>query len=379
LTLASLSAAFVAAPSAAAASPMAIDMLVFAQPEQDDDSAAAGGAAAPPTEGQPDGGQPAEGGDAAAPSGDATPAPEGGDAAEQPDTGPPPVVGPDPNAAQPEGPPPDGQDPEYATSKDAGQAMSGREGEKDDLPVATETVGEEKVKPKNLSHIKTGQIGAAIGLGYNLVTGGDKYCGEFTDDPTDKDARKSICTGRTPVALDVMLAFGAADRIDIVVGARINLEKRDYDSGPCKGDVTCVDGKGLFANKRAIGVMPGVRLWGKGTNQVFKLGGAVDILYLFENFDGYRNRPALNDTNKNVMEDDGMPDDANRKAESKVSNHILGIRGGPVIQIDPHHNIGIFFIPAAVPTFRPAQAGSSNSGWFEIAFEASLGVQARFP
>jgi hypothetical protein len=258
--------------------------------------------------------------------------------------------------------------------------MSGKATPTAEGPADVEVVGEQKKTPKNLSHSSTGQLGAAAGIGYGLVTAGDKYCGQFTDDPSDQDARKSLCTGATPAVLDITLGFGANARIDIVVGMRLNLQKRDYDNGPCSGgDATCVEGRGLFVDKRGIGVLPGVRLWGKDNDKVFKVGGAVDILYMFENFEGYRNRLQLDDTNNDVHEDDDMIDEKNRNDESKVGNHILGLRGGPILQVDPHHNIGIFLIPAAVPTFRPQQGNATESGWFEIAFEATLGVQARFP
>jgi hypothetical protein len=358
----------VLAPGAAAASPMAIDLALRAQPEDDSsgDPGAAGGAPAgeapsadAPASGTPTGEAPA--GDA--PTGEAEP--------------PPPAVAPEGTQPQnPEGPSPDD---EYATSKDAGQGMSGREEEKEEGPQEVETVGEQKVQPKGLSHVKTAQIGAAAGVGYGLTTAGDKYCGEFSDDEGDQDKRKSLCTARTPAVLDAHLGFGANDRIDIVVGVRINLEKRDYDDGPCKGDLTCVEGKGLFVDKRGIGVMPGVRLWGKDNDKVFKVGGAIDFMYMYESFQGYRDRPALDDTNNNIQEDDGMTDAGNAADEDKVSDHIIGFRGGPILQVDPHHNIGIFFIPAAVPSFRPQQRNAENSGWFEISFEATIGVQARFP
>lgn len=372
--LASLSLALaVLAPGAAAASPMAIDLALRAQPEegQDDDAGAAGGTAgAQDPSGAPDSGP--AGGDAAggdAPAGDA-PSDSGAAA-------PPPAVAPEGTQPAAEGPSPD--DTEYASSKDAGQGMSGREEEKDEGPADVETVGEQKKRPKGLSHIKTAQIGAAAGVGYGLITAGDKYCGEFSDDEGDQDKRKSLCTARTPAVLDANIGFGANDRIDIVVGVRINLEKRDYDNGPCKGDLTCVEGKGLFVDKRGIGVMPGVRLWGKDNDKIFKVGGAIDFMYMYENFQGYRDRPALDDTNNNIKEDGGMTDAGNVADEDKVSDHIIGFRGGPILQVDPHHNIGIFFIPAAVPTFRPQQRNAENSGWFEISFEATLGVQARFP
>lgn len=291
------------------------------------------------------------------------PAPEDPAASEAPASSP---------ADEAEGP----TDDEYASSKDAGTAMSGEAEQGDELPEDKQTVGNVKKKPKSLSHKKTGMIGVAGGFGYGLRTAGDKYCGEFSSDSGDADGRKGLCTGLTPAFLDITLGYGAADRIDVVLGVRVNLQKRDYDNSSCGGAETCVDGKGLFVDSLGIGVLPGIRIWGGEPNKIFKLGGAVDFFYMYENFDGYRNRPVgPNNT------EDATDRQANFEDEQAVSDHFVGLRGGPIIQVDPHHNVGIFFIPAAVPGFRPKQPDgrSRDAGWFEIGFDLSLGIQARFP
>lgn len=269
-----------------------------------------------------------------------------------------------------------GEGDDYASSKDAGTAMSGEETKDDDLPENKEQVGKEKKKPKSLSHLKTGSISVAPGFGYGMRTGGDKFCGEFSSDPTDSDGRKPLCTGLSPAYLDISLGYGVANRIDLVLGVRVNLQKRDYDNSDCGGAETCLEGKGLFVDSLGIGVLPGIRIWGGEVDKIVKFGGAVDFFYMYENFDGYRNRPTFSGENENAQ---ARMD--NRENEAGVSDHVIGLRGGPILQIDPHHNVGIFLIPAALPTFRPSrpEARDRDSGWFEIGFDLQLGIQARFP
>src|SRR5690606_4242154 len=159
------------------------------------------------------------------------------------------------------------------------------------------------------------------------------------------DSRKPLCIGATPPAIDILAGFGANRRIDVIVGVRINLLPREFKTKDCAdGEDVCADGKGLFNQKLAIGVMPGVRIFGKDTDRIVKFGGAVQIMYMYENFQGYRDRPS------GPMEDS---DPANAEDEDGVGNHFLGLRGGPVLQIDPHHNFGITLMPAMIPGFRP--------------------------
>ncbi|MEE9384835.1 MAG: hypothetical protein V3V08_15640 [Nannocystaceae bacterium] len=265
------------------------------------------------------------------------------------------------------------EDPRDDTnSQRSGTALSGREPAQDDvLPPRVELVGKQKKTPKNLSHARTAAVSAGFGMGYGLVTAGDKYCGEFSAGSGDADGRKSLCTGATPPALEFAVAFGAHARVDVTLGVRFNLTPREYDASPCEGgSEVCVDGKGLFLTQRGFGILPGVRLWGADNGHVVKIGGGVDVFYMREDFGGYRER-------QSPLEE--KADNENKAAESAVGDSALGLRGGPVIQVDPHHNFGVYLMPAAVTTFRPSRADGGQSGWFEIAFEATIGVQARFP
>ncbi len=349
----------------------------------DEDAAAAPAAASTGSESA----APAEGGaDAPAPTDPAseTDAPttgeSTGDPAGDPATAPSPTVeggapaDTAPDAAVGEGPAPgdvpDEDDPSYASSKDSGTALSG--GEVDDRKTKTESVGEVKKekKQKGLSHHKTGIIGVGFTYGVSLITAGDKFCGEFSSSRQDPDSRKPLCVGATPPAIDLLAGFGASDRIDIVVGVRINLLPREFKTKNCEGGEVCADGKGLFNDKLAIGVMPGVRIYGKDTDRIVKFGGQAQIMYMHENFDGYRNRPDGPDED---------PDPDNREDEDGVGDHFVGLRGGPILQIDPHHNFGIVIAPSMIPGFRPKAKQEVDAGWFEIGFEATLGLEARFP
>lgn len=269
--------------------------------------------------------------------------------------------------------PEEGPKPEdYSSSKDAGTALSG--GEVDDRSSETTTVGKQnrEKKKKNLSHEKTGILGATILSGVSMITAGDKFCGEFSDSRQDPDSRKPVCIGRTPFALDVLAGFGANARIDIIVNVRINLEAREFDNGPCApGEGACAEGKGLFNTKLGIGVAPGVRIFGPESDKVVKFGGVVQVFYMNEDFSGYRNRIT------GPMEDDN--DTVNAENEDGVGDTFLGLKGGPILQIDPHHNFGITIQPAMIPGFRPEAKPEVDAGWFEIGFEIGLGLEVRFP
>ncbi|TPV93973.1 MAG: hypothetical protein B7733_17480 [Myxococcales bacterium FL481] len=272
-------------------------------------------------------------------------------------------------------PDPDDSEPEPTTSSErSGTALSGQAREQDDgEPGQTEIVGKQKRPPQNLTHVRTAGVSAGFGLGYGLITAGDKFCGEFAGESSgDTDGRKSLCTGATAPTLDIGLSYGVLARLDVVVSFRLALSSRQFDGSGCSPDEPgCRDGSGLFVDKRAFGFMPGIRLWGSDNDKVVKIGGAADFVWLREDFSGYRERPL------GVAEDPA--DEATFAAEEQVGDNVLGLRGGPIIQIDPHHHFGVFFMPAAVVSFRPAQDEAADAGWFETAFEASLGVQARFP
>ena len=111
-------------------------------------------------------------------------------------------------------------------------------------------------------------------------------------------------------------------------------------------------------DKLAAGLFPGIRIWGKGVERTVKLGVGIDFIVMFEKFDGYRDRPRFD-----REEAPGSVEyETNRADEAAVGDVQLGMRVGPVLAIDPHHNFGLFFFPSLHPSFRPSRAGELDSG-----------------
>ena len=61
---------------------------------------------------------------------------------------------------------------------------------------------------------------------------------------------------------------------------------------------------------------------------------------------------------------------ASAAAERKTGDDDVGLRLGMRLQVDPHHNLGIFLTPAARMTFLR---------WFEFGLDLQAGIQTRFP
>ena len=230
--------------------------------------------------------------------------------------------------------------------------------------------------PKSKSHLKTIGISISPGFGYGITLAGDKFCGAFSESADDSDGRRPVCTDLTPAYLDIALSYGVTKRIDLVFGARVNLQKRSYDAGKCAaGESTCVAGEGLFVDRLGVGIFPGIRIWGKGTERTVKIGAGIDFMVMFENFDGYRSRPRYE-----REEPEGSAQFAeNRTNEAALGDVELGFRVGPVLAVDPHHNFGLFFFPSIHPSVRPSKAAELDSGWIQIGVDFSAGIQARFP
>lgn len=263
--------------------------------------------------------------------------------------------------ATPEGP--QDQPPEYASSKDAGQAVSGQATETKEGDITA--VGKTKKKPKGLTHHKTGQISVAGGWGFNMVVpyADDIFCGEFSTDDGDPDGRKSICTAANPWFLDLSAGYGAHPRLDVLFNFRLNLQSREFKCKDANDPESCT---GLYNSKLGYMLGPGIRAWISKPEKLFKVGAAVDFLYEFEDFSGYRNRPRCSGPEDGCRFAEG-PIEA---AEDDVGDHDFSLRLGPVFQFDVHHNIGIFLQPYARMSFVR---------WFEFSFDVNLGLQARFP
>ncbi len=256
-----------------------------------------------------------------------------------------------------------------ASAKESGRALSG-EVATETVGGEAETVGKRKKKKKDLSHYQTGSFAVSGGWGfYGIVPYDDGvFCGQFSGDPDSDTRRKSFCVHPRGVPfLDFTLGYGAHPRLDIVLTMRLNLAKRAWK---CKDDTDPDTCAGLFVDKLGFGLFPGIRGWISKPQDMFKLGAALDFMWMHENFAGYRNRPVCTGTqNQDVICPTGS-EAAKSDAEKKVKNDDIGVRLGLVLQLDVHHNVGIFLMPTARMGFLR---------WFEFGIDVQLGVQARFP
>jgi hypothetical protein len=302
----------------------------------------------------------------------ATEAP-GGEGAESPPAGEAPKGDSGAPAATPppeeaEGPAPEEVGARDTTSAEAGQALSGVEGEEEQGDV--EVIGKKK-KKKTLSHWKLGMVGVRAGWGLNLIVPyKDRFCGEFATEGDDEDGRKSICSQANPWFLEISAGYGAVKRMDVVVTYRLNLQSRDFSCKDEDDPTTC---KGLYNTGLGMALGPGIRAWISKPHKLFKIGAAVDVLWTYEDFSGYRGRTACTGPDDDVggpCPKPGGEEKGKEESEADVGNNDFGMRLGPIIQIDPHHNIGIVLQPWA-------RMGLVRA--FEIAFDITLGLQARFP
>jgi len=253
------------------------------------------------------------------------------------------------------------------SSKEAGKALSGVEGEEQEGDV--EELGKKK-KKKGLEHWKLGMVGVRAGWGLNLIVPyKDRFCGEFSTEGDDEDGRKSVCSMANPWFLEFSAGYGAVKRMDVVLTYRLNLQPRDFTCKDSDDPTTC---KGLYNEGLGMALGPGIRAWISKPHKLFKVGAAVDVLWTYEDFSGYRGRVACTgpDDPAGPCPKEGGEEKGKAETEGDVGNNDFGLRLGPVFQIDPHHNVGIVLQPWARMSFIRA---------FEIAFDITLGMQARFP
>ena len=228
--------------------------------------------------------------------------------------------------------------------------------------------------PRGMSHYRQGSLSVMPGWGFSAIVPYQKriFCGEFSDDPGSSTKRKSFCTMGTPWFIEFTAGYGIHPRIDLVLGVRVHVQKRDYR---CRKDGEIDSCKGMFNDSLAVGLAPGIRAWISDPERIVKIGAAVDFIWLHESFRGYRRRGRCEGRNDTVngpcpVEEPLEGYEAARSDEAGIGDDDIGFRLGPVLQVDPHRNIGIFLMPAA-------RMGLLR--WFEFSFDIALGVQARFP
>ena len=149
------------------------------------------------------------------------------------------------------------------------------------------------------------------------------YCGKT--DPMAEHGFASVCTGRTPLALDLEAAYGVTGSIELTLELRLGLE-RDFGTAPG------ADGP------RPFHVAPGARFFFSEAARS-KLFVQPELVF---DFAGYDSRPG-ND---------------------------FGVRGIEGYWIDLHKSYGLYFFVAETLEF---------SRWLSATFEGGVGFQGRYP
>lgn len=166
-----------------------------------------------------------------------------------------------------------------------------------------------------------GQFGlsARMGLGVRAIATYDAtvFCGADVDD--------RVCTGRSPMALDLEAAYGVADSIELTLEMRIGLES-DFGASPGA------------QGPRPFHISPGARFFFSEAKRT-KL--FVQPALVFD-FADYAQRPG-ND---------------------------FGVRGIEGFWIDLHRSYGLYVYIAETIEF---------SRWLSGGFEAGIGFQGRYP
>jgi hypothetical protein len=173
--------------------------------------------------------------------------------------------------------------------------------------------------PAITSHKGQFGVSARLGVGVRAIATYEKtvFCGSDVDD--------RVCTGRTPMSLDLEAAYGVAPSIEATLELRIGLES-DFGNAPG------VDGP------RNLQLAPGARFFFSEAKHT-KLFVQPSLVF---DFADYKQRPG-ND---------------------------FGLRGIEGFWIDLHRSYGLYFYIAETIEF---------SRWLSGGFEAGIGFQGRYP
>ena len=177
-----------------------------------------------------------------------------------------------------------------------------------------------------------GQFGASasLSLGMRGIATYDDvdYCGDRSADTGTGNA--AVCLGRAPVGLDLELSYGALARKEIVLEARIGLE-RDFGRTAAAG-----------AGPRQVFLAPGMRFFFSEA----KTAKIFTTIQLVVDFTGYENAAG-----------EGRETD-------------FGFRNRSGIWIDLHRRYGFYVCVSETLTFRRWLAGELALG---------VGFQGRYP
>ena len=170
-----------------------------------------------------------------------------------------------------------------------------------------------------------GQVGisARIGLGARGIVTYDNtvYCGKA--DPQAAHGFASVCTGRTPLSLDLEGAYGVTKSIELVLEMRLGLE-RDFGTAPGTN------------GPRPFYLAPGARFFFSEAKHS-KLFVQPELVFDLAGYDQGKD---------------------------------FGIRGIEGFWIDLHRTYGLYFFVGETLEF---------SRWMSASFEAGVGFQGRYP
>lgn len=169
---------------------------------------------------------------------------------------------------------------------------------------------------RTISH--AGQVGVhlALGTGYRVVAPyDDEFCGSVDE----------VCLGRSPVSLDLGLAYGVSQKLELLLEMRIGLE-RDFGTSPA------ADGPRLRS------YAPGIKVYISD----------VGVTKFFSTF-------------QLVVDTTGYPQAGETDFAIKQTNGL---------QLDVHETVGLFFFFGEVVGW---------DRWLRFEMEGGIGLQARFP
>lgn len=171
-----------------------------------------------------------------------------------------------------------------------------------------------------------GQFGgsARLGLGARAIVPYDEeYCGK--KDPEARTGNAAVCTGRTPLSLDLEASYGVAQSIELTVELRIGIES-DF------GTDTGLDGP------RPFHLAPGARFFFSEAKRT-KLFVQPSLVFDFADYE----------------------------QKSGTDFAVKGIEG---FWIDLHRSYGIYVYVSETLGF---------SRWMSATFEGGVGFQGRYP
>lgn len=182
-------------------------------------------------------------------------------------------------------------------------------------------------EPAITSHKGQFGVSARFGLGVRAIVtySGDRplYCGK--SDASQKGGFAAVCTGRTPLALDLEAAYGVADSIELTLELGIGIES-DFGSAPGS------DGP------HPLTLAPGARFFFSEAKHS-KLFVQPSLVL---DFASYAQAPSTD----------------------------IGLKGIEGFWMDLHKSYGLYFFISEQLEFRR---------WMSGDFEAGLGFQGRYP